>query len=79
MPVSTLDAGTALIVVDLQNGIVGYPFVHPIEGVIERTVALLDEFRRRHLPRVLVNVAGGHRGEPNNLGALRLSLKAGPT
>ena len=62
MPVSTLDAGTALIVVDLQNGIVGYPFVHPIEGVIERTVALLDEFRRRHLPRVLVNVAGGAPG-----------------
>jgi nicotinamidase-related amidase len=58
VPLTTLDPKTALIVVDLQNGIVGYPCVHPIAGVIERTVALLDEFRRRDLPVVLVNVAG---------------------
>jgi nicotinamidase-related amidase len=58
VPITTLDPKTALIVVDLQNGIVGYPFVHPIAGVIERTVALPDEFRRRDLPVVLANVAG---------------------
>ena len=62
MPTTTLDPKTALIVVDLQKGIVGYPFVHPIAGVIERTVALLDEFRRRDLAVVLVNVAGGAPG-----------------
>jgi nicotinamidase-related amidase len=58
VPLTTLDPKTALIVVDLQKGIVGSSFVHPIAGVIERTVALLDEFRRHDLPVVLVNVAG---------------------
>lgn len=62
MPLTTLDPKTALIVVDLQKGIVGHPCVHPIAGVIERTVALLDEFRGRNLPVVLVNVAGAAPG-----------------
>ena len=30
MAVTTLDAVTALIVIDLQKGIVGLPTVHPI-------------------------------------------------
>lgn len=58
MPYTALDPNTALIVVDLQKGIVGAPFVHPIEPVIERTGALLRAFRARGLPVVLVNVAG---------------------
>lgn len=62
MPLTTLDPKIALIVVDLQKGIVGSPFVHPIAGVIERTVALLNEFRRLNLPVVLVNVAGAAPG-----------------
>ena len=32
MALTTLDAKTALIVVDLQKGIVGSPFAHPIGG-----------------------------------------------
>jgi nicotinamidase-related amidase len=62
MPVTTLDPKTALIVVDLQKGIINSPFVHPVAGVIERTCALLDAFRQRDLPVVLVNVAGGAPG-----------------
>ena len=62
MPVTTLDPKTALIVVDLQKGIINSPFVHPIAGVIERTCALLAAFRQRDLPVVLVNVAGGAPG-----------------
>ena len=58
MPVITLDPQTALIVVDLQKGILPSPFIHPIAGVLERTRALLDAFRARHLPVVLVNVVG---------------------
>jgi hypothetical protein len=30
MTVTTLDPNTALIVIDLQKGIVGFPTVHPI-------------------------------------------------
>ena len=62
MPLTTLDPKTALIVVDLQKGIINSPFVHPIAGVIERTGALLAAFRQHDLPVVLVNVAGGAPG-----------------
>jgi nicotinamidase-related amidase len=62
MPLTTLDPKTALIVVDLQKGIIPSPFVHPIAGVIERTRALLHVFRQRSLPVVLVNVDGGAPG-----------------
>jgi nicotinamidase-related amidase len=62
MPLTTLDSKTALMVVDLQKGIINSPFIHPVAGVIERTSALLDAFRQRDLPVVLVNVAGGAPG-----------------
>jgi nicotinamidase-related amidase len=62
MPVTTLDPKTAMIVVDLQKGIVGSSVIHPIAGIIERTQALLAAFRQHHLPVVLVNVAGGAPG-----------------
>jgi nicotinamidase-related amidase len=62
MPLTTLDPNTALIVVDLQKGIINLPLIHPIAGVIERTRVLLDAFRQHDLPVVLVNVAGGAPG-----------------
>ena len=62
MPLTMLDPMTALIVVDLQKGIINSPFIHPVATVIERTRTLLDDFRRRDLPVVLVNVAGGAPG-----------------
>jgi nicotinamidase-related amidase len=58
MALTTLDPVTALIVVDLQAGIVGAPFIHPIGGIVERTSTLIDAFRRHGLPIVLVNVDG---------------------
>jgi nicotinamidase-related amidase len=58
MALTTLDPNTALIVVDLQKGIVDYPLIHPVGEVVDRTRALLDTFRERGLPVVLVNVAG---------------------
>lgn len=62
MPLTTLDPRTALIVVDLQRGIVGLPSVHPIDGVIAHARALADAFRQRGLPVVLVNVDGSAPG-----------------
>src|SRR6201986_2305295 len=56
MTVSTLDPKTALLVVDLQKGIVGLPTAHPMDGVIKNAVALLEAFRAHKLPVVLINV-----------------------
>jgi nicotinamidase-related amidase len=58
MPISALDPKTALLVVDLQKGIVGLPTVHPIDGVVRNSVALLDAFRAHQQPVVLINVDG---------------------
>ena len=40
MPLTILDPNTALIVIDLQKGIVNGNFIHPIWEVIDRTRAL---------------------------------------
>jgi nicotinamidase-related amidase len=57
MPLTKLDPRTALIVVDLQKGLMASPVIHPIAGVIAQSRALADAFRERGLPVVLVNVA----------------------
>ncbi len=58
MPVTTLDVATALIVIDLQKGIVALPTVHPINEIVQRARLLAEGFRSRGLPVVLVNVTG---------------------
>ena len=58
MTISTLDTKTALVVIDLQKGIVGMPTAHPMDGIIRNSVALVEAFRARKLPVVLVNVDG---------------------
>jgi nicotinamidase-related amidase len=62
MTVTTLDPKTALIVIDLQKGLVGFPTVHPIDGIVASASLLTAAFRRRGLPVVLVNVTGGAPG-----------------
>jgi nicotinamidase-related amidase len=58
MTISTLDPKTALLVVDLQKGIVGLPTAHPIADVVNNAVKLIDVFRGHDLPVVLINVDG---------------------
>jgi nicotinamidase-related amidase len=62
MAITTLDPKTALIVVDLQKGIVGSPGVQSIGEVVARARSLAAAFRRHGLPVVLVNVAGAAPG-----------------
>ncbi len=62
MPLTTLDPKTALIVIDLQKGIVGYPTVHPIAEVVKHASLLTAAFRTYDLPVVLVNVDGQAAG-----------------
>ena len=68
MPLTTLDPKTALIVIDLQQGIVSFPLVHPITEVLNNTRALADAFRSQSLPVVLVNVAGRAPGRTEQPG-----------
>lgn len=58
MPIKKLDDVAALVVIDLQKGIVGMPTVHPAGEVVERAAKLARGFRGRGWPVVLVNVAG---------------------
>ena len=67
MPFSILDPNTALIVIDLQSGIVTLPAANSIEPVVRNAVALLAAFRQRGLPIVLVNVAGGAPGRTEQI------------
>jgi hypothetical protein len=57
MPVTTIDIKTALIVVDLEKGVVNLPPIHPVSGVIECSCASIEAIQQPGLPVVLVNVA----------------------
>jgi nicotinamidase-related amidase len=62
MPVTTLDPKTALIVVDLQKGILAYATGDAVAGVLRAAGILCEAFRRHDLPVVLLNVMGGAAG-----------------
>jgi nicotinamidase-related amidase len=62
MTVTTLDPKTALVIIDLQKGIVSRPTAHPVAEVVKHASTLAAAFRRHGLPVVLVNVAGAASG-----------------
>ena len=71
MPLTTIDPTPALVIIDLQKGIVSDPIAH----VVPPAAALAKSFRRRGLPVVLVNVTGRAPGRtdaggPGRAGAL---------
>ena len=55
MALTALDRQTALILIDLQKGIVALPTAHPTSEVLKHAGTLADAFRRHGLPVVLVN------------------------
>ena len=58
MPLTQIDPVAALVVIDMQKGIVALPTAHPAGEVAQRIATLARAFRERALPVVLVNVAG---------------------
>jgi nicotinamidase-related amidase len=62
MTVTALDPKTALLLIDLQKGIVSLPTAQPADVIVKRASALADTFRSHGLPVVLVNVDGGAPG-----------------
>lgn len=57
-----LDPTTALIIIDLQKGIVDMVEPQVIADVVRKSRALADAFRRRRLPVVLVTANGSAPG-----------------
>jgi hypothetical protein len=81
MPLTTLDPNTALIVIDLQKGIVNGNFIHPIADIIDRTRALIDVFRAKNLPS-RAGQCGGTAAGPDGAGSAQpiyRCLRDGPT
>jgi len=76
MTVTSLDPMTALILIDLQKGILALPTAHPTDEVVKHARELADAFRSRGLPVVLVNVAGGAPGRTEQPRS-RAELRAG--
>jgi nicotinamidase-related amidase len=76
MPLTKLDSYAALIVIDLQKGIVALPTVHLISDIIGRAAQLAVAFRERGLPVVLVNVTAAAPGR-TDVGPRNLSFPPG--
>jgi nicotinamidase-related amidase len=62
MPVTTLDEKAALVVIDMQKGILAAPTIRPTAEVLANVVRLVDAFRSGGRPVVLVRVGWGADG-----------------
>ncbi|MBN9623217.1 MAG: cysteine hydrolase [Actinobacteria bacterium] len=78
MPLSTIDPQAALIVIDLQKGILAAPAAHPIADVIENAGALASAFREQGLTVVLVTVTGTAPGRTDAAASSRQTAQAPP-
>lgn len=62
MAITNLDDKTALVVIDLQNGIIALAQEEDVKSVIQNANKLIGAFHVASLPVVLVNVTGGAAG-----------------
>jgi nicotinamidase-related amidase len=75
MAITTLDPKTALVVIDLQKGIIAREAAHPTKDIVARAAQLTAAFRAHKLPVVLVRVtatAPGRSDQSPNGGSLTL-------
>lgn len=54
--ITAIDKNTALVLIDLQKGIVGMNAAHGSARVVEQALTLMAAFRKAGLPVVIVNV-----------------------
>jgi nicotinamidase-related amidase len=69
MTITAIDPKTALVVIDLQKGLLAYPTLRPLPEIVTRAAELATAFRRHGLPVVLVNAAArapGRTDQPRN-------------
>ena len=77
MPITHLDESSALIVVDLQVGIISRFTGPAVSSAIDNSLTLVAAFRRRSLPVVLVNVVGAPAGRTDRGSGAALTAPAG--
>ena len=58
MALTTIDPTSALVVIDLQKGLISAHTDDPVTAVVQQATHLATEFRRHRLPVILVNVTG---------------------
>ena len=76
MPLTALDPKAALIVIDLQKGVVGLATAHPTADMVRRSADLARAFRARGHVVVWVNVSGRAPGR-TEAGPPRAAFPAG--
>jgi nicotinamidase-related amidase len=79
MPLTTIDNKAALIVIDLQKGVLTLPAAHPVDQILARSAELARAFRVRKFPVVLVNVVGGAPGRTDAGHAAQTAGQSRPT
>lgn len=75
MPVTALDPKTALVVIDLQKGILNREAVHPPRQILANAVRLVDAFRAKNRLVALVRVGWS---SPDRADALKPRAMAPP-
>ena len=79
MSLAKLDTTPALVVIDLQKGLVGLPTAHPAGEIVAQAARLARAFRARGLPVVLVNVAGRAPGRTEIRNSILIRRRIGRT
>lgn len=77
MALTCIDPRTALIVVDLQEGLSNLEYAHSFDEVVARAARLADAFRSNGLPVAMVNTDGAAPGRREQ--APKLQQSAGWT
>lgn len=55
--ITQIDKNTALVLIDLQKGVLQLPLVHPADVVLKNCESLVAAFRKAELPIVIVKVS----------------------
>jgi len=54
--ITTIDKQTALVLIDLQRGVVRMDMAHPVKNILLKASMLVDVFRNANMPIVIVHV-----------------------
>jgi nicotinamidase-related amidase len=54
--ITAIDKNTALVLIDLQKGILSSPKAHPVTDILDNVAKLVEAFHAANLPIVIVNV-----------------------